>query len=238
MKQLLIFIAALALCQVASGRDEETEKFWADKMLADNVARTDAHRFFNACEGMAYNVNISGKAALSESEIANALESRLRAARIFQDHYQYGTESVFNVYLTSLENAAMLSVGFEKHHFLDPYSKYQTGRILFGMETWKRGTLFQGGGLSGRILTELSKILDEFIANYLRVNSEDACAEYRIGEIEEAFYEAKRLGIEIPPDRERALQAELRNYEAKRLGIEIPPEPEAVPALELDDDIL
>ena len=212
MKQLLIFIAALALCQVASGRDEETEKFWADKMLAE--ARTDAHRFFNACEGMAYNVNISGKAALSESEIANALESRLRAARIFQDHYQYGTESVFNVSLTSLGNAAMLSVGFEKPLFLDPYSKYQTGRILFGMETWKRGTLFQGGGLSGEILTELSKILDEFIANYLRVNSEDACEEYRVAELEEAYYEAKQLGIEIPP------------------------EPEAVPALELDDDIL
>ena len=185
MKQLLIFIAALALCQVASGQDEETEKMLADKMLADNVARTDAHRFFNACEGMAYNVNISsGKAALSESEIANAIESRLRAARIFQDDDQYGLGSVFNVSLTSAGNAAMLNVGFEKPRFLDPYSKHQFGRILFGMETWKRGSLFQGGD-SGDILAQLSKYLDEFIANYLRVNSDDACEEYRVAELEE-----------------------------------------------------
>ena len=191
MKQLLIFIAALALCQVASGQDEETEKMLADKMLADNVARIDAHRFFNACEGMAYNVNISGKAALSESEIANAIESRLRAARIFQDDDQYGLGSVFNVSLTSARNAAMLKVGFEKPRFLDPYSKHQVVRTLFGMETWKQGSLFQGGD-SGDILTQLSKYLDEFIANYLRVNSDDACEEYRVAELEEkANFEAE-----------------------------------------------
>ena len=201
MKQLLIFIAALALCQVASGKDEET-----DEELANYMAQFYAHIFFfNACEGMAYNVTISGKAstdsALSESEIANAIESRLRAARIYQDEYQHGHGSVFNVSLTLAGNAAMLSVGFEKPGFVDPYLKHHLlAKIPWGMETWGKTWLVQGGD-SGDVLAQLSKYLNEFISNYLRVNSDDACEEYRVAELEhEAYLEAERAAEKAKTD--------------------------------------
>ena len=75
-----MLVAALVLCQVASGQDEETDDEWWDDYLAVGL---DKFQFFNACEGMAYYVSISGRepndSALSESEIANAIQSRLRA---------------------------------------------------------------------------------------------------------------------------------------------------------------
>ena len=138
MKQLLIFIAALALCQVALGQHEETE----DEMAKYKAAALDTLGFFNACKGMAYRVSISSSAStdstLSESEIANAIESRLRAARIYQDDLQHGQVSFFNVSLTLVGNAAALSVGFEKLGFVDPYLKYNLYSIFpLRMETWE-----------------------------------------------------------------------------------------------------
>ena len=39
-----------------------------------------------------------------------------------------------------------------------------------------------GGSGSGRVLSEVSKYVDEFLVGYLRVNSDEACKEYRLAE--------------------------------------------------------
>ena len=193
MKQLLILVAALALCQVASGQDEKTDEWWANYV----AAARDMFDFFNACEGMAYHVSLSGKrsndSALSESEIANAIESRLRAARIFEEDAQKAAKSYFNVHLTLAGSAASLDIGFEKPGFVDPYFRHRILQVPRGMETWQKSWVVQGGFRSGDVLAQLSKYLDEFIVNYLRVNSDDACEKHRVTELEhKAKLEAER----------------------------------------------
>ena len=195
LKQLLtlvVALAALALCHVVSGQDQET-----DEWSTNYVAARDMFDFFNSCEGMTYNVRTSGKAsndsALSESDIANAVESRLRAARIFRENAQGAKSSYFNVYVTLAGNAVSLHVGFEKPGFADPYSTHRLFQFPRGMETWSKSWLVQGGYRSGDVLAQLSKYLDEFIVNYLRVNSDETCEEYRVAEQEHrAKLEAER----------------------------------------------
>ena len=192
MRHLLTLVAALALCQVASGQDQETDEEWTNYV----AAARDKFDFFNSCEGMAYYVSISGKgsndSAPSESDIANAVESRLRAARIFEENAQVA-KSYFNVYLTLAGTAASLQVGFAKPGFTDPYSTHRLFQFPRGMETWRKSWLVQGGIGSGDVLAQLSKDLDEFIVNYLRVNSDEACEEYRLAEQEHrARLEAER----------------------------------------------
>ncbi len=196
-----MIVAALALCQVAPAQDQETDEEWWTSYWA--TAR-DMFDFFNSCEGMAYNVGISGKAsndsALSESDIANAVESRLRAARMFQKGSQ-AAKSHFNVYLTFVGNTASLRVGFEKPGFTDPYSTHRFLQLTRGMETWTKSWLVQGDFGSGDILAQLSKYLDEFIVNYLRINSDEACEEYRLAEQERrAEREAERAAAKAERD--------------------------------------
>ena len=192
MKQLLTLVAALALCHVALAQGQET-----DEESTNYEAARDMFDFFNSCEGMTYYVKTWGKgskdSALSESDIANAVDSRLRAARIFRENTQ-GAKSYFNVYVTWAGNAASLDVGFEKPGFADPYSTHRSFQFPRGMETWRKSWFVHQGGLSsGDVLAQLSKYLDEFIVNYLRVNSDEACEEYRVAEQEHrAKLEAKR----------------------------------------------
>ena len=201
MKQLPILLAAAVLCQVASGQERDTGDWWT------NYAATghDRFNFFNACEGMAYHVSISGEgsndSALRDSEVENAIESRLRAARIFEGDSQKAAKSYFNVYVTLAGSAASLGVGFEKPGFVDPYSRHRMAQFPRGMETWQKGWFVQGGFRSGEFLAQLSKYLDEFIASYLRVNSDEACEEYRVAEREHrARLEAERAAARAELD--------------------------------------
>lgn len=185
MRQLSVFLAAAALCLVATGQDQEP----GDASWWTNYEDTghDMFRFFNACEGMAYHVSVSGESSngsnFRDSDLDNAIESRLRAARIFHDSKE-AAKSWFNVYVTLAGSAASLQVGFEKPGFVDPYSKHRFLRLQRGVQTWERSWLVQGQVRSGDVLTQLSKFLDEFIANYLRVNNDSACEEYRVAEQE------------------------------------------------------
>ena len=192
-KHLPILLAAAVLCQGASGQSRETEDWWADYV----AAQQDMFELFNACEGMAYHVSVSGEgshdSAPRDSEIENAIESRLRAARIFEEDPQGAAKSYFNVYVILVGTAASLHIGFQKPGFVDPYSKHRMAQFPRGMETWRKDWLVQGGYRSGDLLAQLSKYLDEFIASYLRVNSEESCENYRVAERErKARLEAER----------------------------------------------
>ena len=195
MKRLLMLVSTLTLYQVASSQDERTDDEWWDDYVAVGV---DRFQFFNACQGMGYYVGISGNgsndSALSESEIANAIESRLRAARIFDADSQKAEKSYFNVYLDLVGSAASLRIGFEKPGFEDPYSIHRFAQFPLGMETWTKSWLVQGGFRSGDVLAQLSKFLDDFIVNYLRVNSDEACEQHRVAkQIHKAKLEEERL---------------------------------------------
>lgn len=179
---MLLLVATAVLCQVASGQDDVTDDAWANYVVAGN----DVFDFFNACEGMAYHVTISGEtsndSALRDSEIANAIESRLRAARIFDENSQEAAKSYFNVNVILAGSAASLHIGFEKPGFEDPYSLHRLLQFPRGLVTWQKSWLVQGGFRSGDVLAQLSKFLDELIVNYLRVNSDEACEKYRVAE--------------------------------------------------------
>ena len=83
------------------------------------------------------------------------------------------------------------------------------------METWQKGWLVQGYR-SGDLLAQLSKFLDEFIASYLRVNSEEACENYRVAERERrATLEAERAARHAEFD---ARAARWKGWSAEQRG--------------------
>lgn len=105
---------------------------------------------------------------LTEQVVINAAESRLRAARL------YGTSRSEYLYvrITVTKNSAFsIELNFHKS-FLDDHSK-----VIFPASTWNRGTI----GISRNasyILGHISRLLDEFIVEFLRVN-ESACNDSR-----------------------------------------------------------
>lgn len=204
VKYVFVLVAALLPSQGSFGHDEEINEGWFNSYMANPAEK---FRFFNACESIAYHIGLSGEASLGsapgEREIANAIESRLRAARILRDDPD-GLTSYFNVYLTLAGSAASLRVGFEKFGFVDPYSKFLLAQTLHGMETWHRSWLVEGGFRSGDVLGQLSKLLDEFIVNFLRVNTDEACDAYRLAEKE---HEAKMESEHAAARAERAARA-------------------------------
>ena len=131
---------------------------------------------------MAPHVVVSGDGALAPttSELLNNLESRLRAAKIHKDLDDARDYLVANV--IAVGNAFNLTVYFRKARFLDPFSKHDFVRIEHTVKTWETGMLGTGGSGSGRVLSEVSKYVDEFLVGYLRVNSDEACKEYRLAE--------------------------------------------------------
>ena len=226
MKHLPILLVATVLCQLASGQDRETGDDWTN--YADTAH--DVFNFFNTCEGMAYHVSVSGEgshdSALRSSDVENAVESRLRAARIFDEDAQRPTKSYFNVYVTLSGSAASVIVSFEKPGFVDPYSRHRLIQFPRGMETWRRGWLVQGGFRPGDVLADLSKYLDEFIVGYLRVNTDEACERFRNAEQEhrakvEADRAAERAAREARAARWKGWSAEqcqsLEEYQAECL---------------------
>lgn len=208
MKYVLVLVAAMLPSQGAFSHDEEINEGWFYNYMANPAEK---FRFFNACESIAYHIGLSGEASLGsapgEREIANAIESRLRAARIFRDDPD-GRTSYFNAYLTLVGSAASLRVGFEKFGFVDPYSKFLLAQTLHGVETWHRSWLVEGGFRSGDVLARLSMFLDEFIVNYLSVNTDEACDAYRLAEKEhEAETESERAAARAERMAERDARA-------------------------------
>ena len=175
--------AQVALFAAVSVLAQEPSDFNSWESLAEDF---DRFQFFNACEGMSHYVRITGEgrhdSAPSKAEIANAIESRLRASRVYEDDLDTTRKSYFNLYLNFAGSAASLRVGFEKPGFVDPYSKHRSATSPRGMETWQKNWVVQGAYDSGDILAQVSKYLDEFLVNYLRVNSEEACSKYQMAE--------------------------------------------------------
>ena len=185
MRRAALLVLFLLLTPT-DGLAEETddERRWKTHM----EKKQDAFRFFNACEGVAPHVigseeEVLEKLSLTREDISNRLESRLRAAKVYEDPRVSSSDLIVN--MTLLDNTCSLDVLFRKPNFIDPYSKYDMIQLHHDVTTWEKGMLgILGSHDAGPILTTISKYVDEFLVNYLRVNNEEACEKYRLAKQE------------------------------------------------------
>ena len=123
---------------------------------------TNCKKIHLVVEGLSENVK---KIGLTEKAITNAVESRLRSAKLF-------SKEISGYYLYININVARagfnIFVGFNKLLY-DTY----TG-TNFPATTWDAGFAGTHGSDSGYIMSNISQLIDEFLVEYLRVN-EKAC---------------------------------------------------------------
>ena len=132
-------------------------------------------RLFNTCRPMALLIEeLSDYAAgigLSKEALHTAAESRLRAARLYEDRGADFAHLNVNAHL--YVNVSVVRPAF---HVSVQYRKVVCDK--FGEEapatTWQSNSTGTHGGDAGYIVSSLSRRLDEFLAAYLRVN-EEAC---------------------------------------------------------------
>ena len=115
---------------------------------------------------------ISRKIGLTEGDLVNAAESRIRAAQLFNDEspqYLYininPTKSAFSADVALMRRTQDTGFGF-------------SGIV----NVWDDGATGTHGGDGRYVLSVVSRILDRFIAEYLREN-EDWCESRRTGKL-------------------------------------------------------
>ena len=141
----------------------------ADGAAAQDVSAVDRFELFNECGPMRLIVRElpahAAEIGLTEESIQSAVESRLRAARLYDA--DAGPSFYVNVHVD--ERVFVLTLNYRKGVY-DPIS------AEFGLATtW----VLRGAGTHGRdgamfILSGLASYMDRFLVEYLRVN-ESAC---------------------------------------------------------------
>lgn len=134
----------------------------------------DQFNLYTNCQPLAVTMGEASKAwdtvGLTRADIQNAAESRLRGARIYAPKFRLPFLSI-SIIVT--KDAFSVRLRLVKSLYDNTYSQ------MYGpAATWVNGhTGTHGGGFGGGsfILSSLSQLLDQFIADYLRVN-ETACA--------------------------------------------------------------
>ena len=152
----LIMAASLAVTLVSSTAVGETS------------TALDRFRLFADCGPMGLVVEKlhedATKIGLTKESIQAAAESRLRSARL------YSTEVNQYLYINVNVAGGGFNVGLEyKKWVSDPLS----GEEAYAA-TWENGSTGTHGGDSGYILSAISRHLDQFLVEFLRVN-EAAC---------------------------------------------------------------
>ena len=154
-RPVLLIAAALALCPAAP-------------VLAEDVTRSDRFKLWNNCRAMDLAVEglpqDAADIALTRGAIETAVRSRLRAARL----YDADVAAFLYVNVNVLGRAFSIRVEYNKPLF-DPASDQ-----FFSATTWNSGSTGTHGGNGSYILSSVSRHMDKFIDEYLRVNA-DAC---------------------------------------------------------------
>ena len=103
---------------------------------------------------------------LTESVVRNVVESRLRSARLYTDE---GTRPMLNVFVHIAGRAFHVKLYLEKYFydFASDETSYAT--------TWDGGSTGMHGTDASYVLSFVSRHMDQFLVEYLRVN-EEACA--------------------------------------------------------------
>ena len=152
-----VALMASALSFPASGETNRTPEEMRERF-----------QLFAKCRPLSLDVVYGNTAAPNDdytrSVIRAAAESRLRSARIYNELSPY----TLNVQVLVLGNFAEFSVGFKKyvHDHMSGYWRFVT--------TWEVRTLSPDFGDLTDVLSDMSRHLDRFLADYLRVN-EEAC---------------------------------------------------------------
>ena len=129
--------------------------------------RTARFQLFNHCgpmgivvEGLSAEANRIG---LTEYSLRAAVESRLRAARL------YDTNAMPWLYLqvSVMERACAVNLEFRK--FVSDYASGESRAA----KTWATGSVCTHGGDAGYIRSIVAGQMDKFILEYLRVNEAD-----------------------------------------------------------------
>lgn len=130
---------------------------------------TDPERFelWTDCQPMVMSVFVSdrteGGARLTEESVRSAVESRLRAARLYSD----GTDSVWlKVSVFRGEHTYYTAISLLKERF-----DFRTG-LRGASTTWD--TWATGRGSADYVRSSIAELMDTFLAAYLRVNDK-AC---------------------------------------------------------------
>ena len=127
-------------------------------------------KLFTNCESM--EIVVEGlkhralKLGLNQKSIKNVVESRIRSARLYSTNAPSNTLLYVNINVAGRAFNAELS--FNKPVY-DPF----TGTRGIAT-TWTTATTGTHGNSSGFILSSLSRLMDEFLVAFLRVNDE-AC---------------------------------------------------------------
>ena len=177
MKRLLPigFLVGLFV-SVALGQNRDLEESPIDRIPGDiggqeQVSGIERFRLFNGCrpmklviEGLPSNAKSIG---LTEAMLQAAVESRLRAARLYTESSLWETYAYLYVNINVVGPAFKISL---------EYNKVVSDRFdLSGpATTWSSSSTGTHGESAGYIITSLSQHIDRFLAAYLRVN-EFAC---------------------------------------------------------------
>ena len=157
MRQQLVFVAVLActLPRPAASQD-----------VPEGYAR---FQFLNECKPMGLVVDPlppdAAAIGITQDRIRTLAESRLRAARLFSDDL---LPAHLQVTVKVLRLAFAVDFRFNKLLY-DPVSNE-----AWPAATWGNGATGTHGGDGDYITQSLSRMMDRFLVEYLRVN-EDAC---------------------------------------------------------------
>ena len=132
-------------------------------------AELERKKLYTACAPMDFVVEYldpenSQRIGLTEQDIANAVESRLRGARLFAPPEKQNREQYLYVNVNIVGYAFSIEVKLIRH--LDNLGYGAAG--FAGV--WEMGSTGTHSGSGQYILGTVSTLLDRFIASYLRVN--------------------------------------------------------------------
>ena len=160
MPRLILPAVALALALAAPAS------------AAENVTELDRFKLWNSCKPMRLVVERLDRDAtaigLTRRDLTVAARSRLRAARLYSTDYERAAWSRLYINVTVVETAFSIAIGYGKN-VLD-LATADVGNA----DTWDHGATGTHRRNSSYILSGLSRLIDTFIDEYLRVNR-DAC---------------------------------------------------------------
>lgn len=136
--------------------------------LAGQSATQDTFNLFTGCSGVFISVQVQDREGeipeLTTLSVSRAVRSRLRVARIFDpDAIPY-----LDIHVMIVGNAFSVSTQLRQ-----PLTGF--GGIRGVAATWTSSTTGTSGRAAGYVQDVVTRHLDQFIDEYLRVN-EDACA--------------------------------------------------------------
>ena len=173
--RFIAVIVVLAVIGTAAGDDSDVKAEQWDLL----VKRWDLFRLCPQEEHMGMIVQAlpehAKRAGLTDAQIRNVVEGRLRGGRIYDED----SRSHINVKFHAAE-PAMGSQYFDLYGISIEYNRLLLAlhlNLAYPVPTWSTGTIGKGDVAS--VLGNLGRLVDEFLVEYLRVRDSEVCQEFR-----------------------------------------------------------